>query len=188
MPKHNPHERVSALPGDRDERIAFIESQRWTDLELVLEAVDDPHNIGAILRTCDAVGIKTVHLVYQNERPPRMKELSSSAMSALKWLEIKKWSSAAECVADLKKRGLAIRVTALAQSGKPQWDFDWCKPSVIVMGNEADGVSQEFIKQSDGIVTIPMRGFVQSLNVSVAAAVVMEEALRQRLTSRDVRV
>lgn len=174
--------RVSNMPGDRQERIDHVKTQRWQDLELVLEQIDDPHNIGAILRTCEAVGIQTVHLVYSDSKPPRLSELVDTAMSAVKWLDIKKWESVAACVKDLKKRGLAIRVTALASSGKPQWDFDWIKPSAIVVGNEKSGVSPEFLKAADEIVTIPMRGFIQSLNVSVSAAVVMEEALRQRLS------
>jgi tRNA (guanosine-2'-O-)-methyltransferase len=182
MPRRNPHPRVSSLPGDRSERIEHVSSQRWQDLELVLEQIDDPHNIGAILRTCDAVGIKTVHLVYENSKPPRMAELSGSAMSALKWLEVKKWAKADECIEDLKKRGLKIKVTALAPQGKPQWAMNWQEPSAIVLGNESLGISAEFSKAADQFIAIPMRGFVQSLNVSVAAAVVMYEALRQRLS------
>lgn len=181
MPRTN-QPRISSLPGDRQERIDLIKSQRWRDLELVLEQIDDPHNIGAILRTCEAVGIQTIHLVYSDSKPPRLAELADTAMSAVKWLDIKKWESVAACVKDLKERGLSIRVTALASNGKPQWEYDWTKPSAIVVGNEQAGVSNEFLKAADGIVTIPMRGFIQSLNVSVAAAVVMEEALRQRLS------
>lgn len=181
MPRRNPHPRVSSLPGDRAERIEHVRSQRWSDLELVLEQIDDPHNIGAILRTCDAVGIQTVHLVYENSKPPRMAELSTSAMSAIKWLEVKKWEKAEDCIKDLKSRHLKIKVTALTPDGKPQWATDWREPSAIVMGNESLGVSVEFIEAADRTVAIPMRGFVQSLNVSVAAAVVMYEALRQRL-------
>jgi tRNA (guanosine-2'-O-)-methyltransferase len=174
--------RISDLPGDRQERIARIQAQRWTDLELVLEQIDDPHNVGAILRTCDAVGIRTVHLVYPDSKPPRLTEMADTAKSAAKWLDIIKWDNVEACIQDLRKRSLSIHVTALAAEGKPQWDFDWTKPSAIVVGNEQSGVSPEFLESADGIVAIPMRGFVQSLNVSVAAAVVMEEALRQRLT------
>jgi len=175
--------RISNLPGDRQERIAQVQAQRWLDLELVLEQIDDPHNIGAILRTCDAVGIRTVHLVYTDSKPPRLSEMADTAKSAAKWLDIKKWDNVTACAQDLKARGLRVHVTALATQGKPQWDFDWTKPSAIVVGNEQSGVSQGFLGASDGIVAIPMRGFVQSLNVSVAAAVVMEEALRQRMAS-----
>lgn len=180
MRRHQEHKRISALPGDREERIAYIGSRRWPDLELVIEQADDPHNIGAMLRTCDAVGIATVHLVYGKDRPPRMRELTQTAMSAAKWLKVKKWDSASACIADLKSRGLAICVTALTDEGRSQWDIDWTKPSAIVMGNESEGISSDFLAAADTVVAIPMRGFVQSLNVSVSAAVVMYEALRQR--------
>jgi tRNA (guanosine-2'-O-)-methyltransferase len=183
MPRHQNHVRISSLPEDREERIAFLQSRRWSDLEFVIEQADDPHNIGAMLRTCDAVGIGTVHLVYGKGRPPRTRELTGTAMSAAKWLTIKKWDSVAACVADLKSRGLAVYVTALTPEGKSQWEMDWTKPSAIVMGNESDGITPEFLAAADGVVAIPMRGFVQSLNVSVSAAVVMYEALRQRLLS-----
>lgn len=146
-----------------------------------MEQIDDPHNIGAILRTCDAVGIRTVHLVYEDARPPRMAELAPSSRSALKWLEIKKWDKAEKCIEDLRSRNMSIRVTALAKKGVSQWDTDWKLPSAIVMGNESFGISKCFLDASDSTIVIPMRGFVQSLNVSVAAAVVMYEALRQRL-------
>ena len=147
---------------------------------MVIEQVDDPHNVGAILRTCDAVGVGTVHLVYSEINPPRLKELRTSAMSAIKWLELKKWKDAQACIDDIKSRGLSLCVTVLAEKGKPQWEMDWKKPSAIVVCNEALGASKLFLDAADQVVTIPMRGFVQSLNVSVATAMVLGEALRQR--------
>jgi len=181
MPRrHHDHPRVDTLPDDRKERIELIKSRRWPDLELVIEQSDDPHNVGAMLRTSDAVGIGVVHLVYAQDRPPRTRELTGTAMSAAKWLKIIKWDSAEECIADIKRRGLALCVTALSPDGKPHWEVDWTKPSAIVMGNESDGISKDFLDAADQVVTMPMRGFVQSLNVSVSAAVVMYEALRQR--------
>lgn len=177
----NDHPRAVSLPGDREERVAQIQSWRWKDLEVVIEQIDDPHNVGAILRTCDAVGVKTVHLVYEEMNPPRLKELRHSAASAVKWLELKRWNCAQACIDDLKARGLEVRVTALSEQGKTQWDFDWTKPAALVVCNEALGASKIFLEQADQIVTIPMRGFVQSLNVSVATAMVLAEASRQRL-------
>ncbi len=176
----NDHPRSIKLPTLRQERVAQIQAWRWTDLEVVVEQVDDPHNVGAILRTCDAVGVKNVHLVYAQTNPPRLKELRHSAASAVKWLELKRWNDAQACIDDIKKRGLELRVTALSEQGSAQWDMDWKKPSAIVVCNEALGASKMFLDQADAIVTIPMRGFVQSLNVSVATAMVLGEALRQR--------
>jgi len=178
---HNAHARLSSLPGDREERIKSIQDKRFGGVEMVIEQVDDPHNIGAILRTCDAVGIGVVHLIYEQSRPPRMSELkSTSAASAVKWLTIKKWHSAQECIADIKSRGIVVYATALSPKAISQYDCDSTRPSAIIMGNEKDGISPALISLSDHTIAIPMRGFVQSLNVSVAAAVVMYEVLRQR--------
>ncbi|MFA6447227.1 MAG: RNA methyltransferase [Patescibacteria group bacterium] len=180
---HNNQQRINPMPEDREERIDFIKRQRWQDLELIVEQVDDPHNVGAILRTCDAVGIQTVHLVYAKDKQVRLSELkSTSAASAVKWLTLKKWDSLEECYKDIKSRGLKICVTALDPKGKAHFDLDFKAPCAILMGNEKDGATQYAIQNAEEIIAIPMRGFVQSLNVSVAAAVVMYEALRQRIT------
>lgn len=173
------------MPGDRDERIALIQGRRWKDLVLVVEEVDDPHNIGAILRTCEAVGIRTVHLIYE-DKSPRLKEMSTSASSAVKWLDLKKWNDVQECVDFLHTNNFQILVTAIDPKGKAHFDFDLIRPTAIVLSNEQKGVSDIMKKACDGIIAIPMRGFIQSLNVSVAAAVVMYEALRQR-TERENR-
>lgn len=168
---------------EREEKVARVAVQRFQDLEVLLENVDDPHNIGAILRSCDAVGVGHVHLVYTKGRPPRMGELkTNSAASAAKWLTITTWDSLEACLKDVSSRGRQLYVTALTETGVPQWETDLRAPCVIAVGNEHEGASPELIAAADGIITIPMRGMVQSLNVSVATAVVLEDALRQRLT------
>jgi tRNA (guanosine-2'-O-)-methyltransferase len=168
---------------EREQKVQDVAARRFDDLEVLLENVDDPHNIGAILRTCDAVGVGRVHLVYTKGRPPRMGELkTNSAASAAKWLAISKWESLDACVTDVKSRGRRLYVTTLSDDGKPQWETDLAASCVIAMGNEHDGASPELIAAADGIITIPMRGMVQSLNVSVATAVILEEALRQRIS------
>ncbi len=178
----NQHARVSPMSGTRQERISKIMQARWSDLEVVLEAVDDPHNIGAILRTCDAVGVGRIHLLCPKGKLPRLKEISSdSAASATKWLNITKWASVAELIADLHSRELTLYATALDPNGKPHFKYNLTKPSAIIMGNEKNGISADLLSRTDHIITIPMRGFVQSLNVSITAAVVLEEALRQRM-------
>jgi len=167
---------------EREQKIQDVAARRFQDLHVLIENVDDPHNLGAILRTCDAVGIGRVHLVYTKGKPPRMAELrTNAAASAAKWLEIRKWTSLEECIASLRKEGIRIAVTALDVHGFPQWEIDFTQPTAVAIGNEHDGVSPELLAAADAIITIPMRGMVQSLNVSVAAAVILEEALRQRL-------
>ena len=168
----------------RKQRIEEMQARRWKDVVVVLENVDDPHNLGAILRSCDAVGVGEVHLVYSKGKAPRLRELkTNSAASATKWLTLKHWSSMNECLVELRKRELKIVVTALSVHGRAQWECDFRVPCAIVVGNEHDGVSSELLEGADEIVTIPMRGMVQSLNVSVATAVILEEMLRQRLIS-----
>lgn len=168
---------------EREKKIQEVEAARFRDVVLVVENVDDPHNLGAILRSSDAVGVGEVHLLYTNGKAPRMAELrSEAAASAAKWLKLTRWTSVDECVTVLRNCKMQILVTALSEKGKPQWNFDFKKPTAIVVGNEHDGASPEIISAADGIITIPMRGMVQSLNVSVAAAVVLEDVLRQRVS------
>ncbi len=166
----------------REKRIRDTEKRRFASLVLIVECIDDPHNLGAILRTCDAVGVGEVHLVYPASRGPRMRELKTkSAASAAKWLKIVRRASITSCVASLHRRGFKVLVTALAERGKPQWESNLKNKVAIAVGNEHDGASPKLLRLADGVITIPMRGMVQSLNVSVATAVILEEALRQRL-------
>ena len=168
---------------ERAKKIAVLKKNRFADLVLIVEAIDDPHNLGAILRTADAVGVGEVHLVYPKNRGPRMYELrTKAAASAAKWLTIKKYTSISTCVSQLHRRGFKVFVTALAENGKPQWEYSLKKKIAIAMGNEHAGASSDLLRLADHVITIPMRGMVQSLNVSVATAVVLEETLRQRLT------
>lgn len=169
----------------RDARIADVNAKRFIDAFVVLENVDDPHNLGAILRSCDAVGVGEVHLVYPHEKMPRFRELrTKAAASAAKWLRVVRWESADACRHFLHEKGVQILVTALSEKGSPQWSFDLRTPTAIVVGNEHGGISSGWLEQADGVIMIPMRGMVQSLNVSVATAVILQEMMRQRLSSK----
>ena len=173
---------------EREKKIRDVAARRFATLAVIVERVDDPHNLGAILRTCDAVGVGEVHLVYAASRGPRMRELKTkSAASAAKWLTIKRWTSVSSCVSSLHRRGFKIHVAALAEGGKPQWELNLKTKVAIAVGNEHDGASPKLLQLADGVVTIPMRGMVQSLNVSVATAVILEDALRQRLAPKKRR-
>ena len=165
----------------RKKKIEKVAAHRQKDLAVVLDHVDDPHNIGAILRSCDAFGIDQVHLLYEKNRPPRLGKLKTkSAASAAKWLNIKKWYSSAELIAALHKEKKRIVVTDLSKKAKDLTKTDLTVPLAIVIGNEHDGVSQAMSNAADLNIKIPMVGFVQSFNVSVAAAILMYEAVRQR--------
>ena len=156
-------------------------ARRQPDLTIVLENVHDPHNISAVLRSCDATGVLTVHLVYTIEEWPVLSRISSA--SALKWLEIVRHESVASCYASLRTQGLSILATHLDSDSHDLYKLDLTRPVALVFGNEHRGVSDEARELADASVVIPMMGMVQSLNISVACAVTLYEALRQRRTA-----
>lgn len=152
--------------------------RRQPDLTIVIEDVHDPHNVSAMLRSCDAVGVDGVHLVYGvEERPELSKGVSGSA---LRWLDLHSHESIAACYAALRERGLAIYATSLTHDATDLYDLDLTRPIAVVFGNETRGASADAVGLADGCVYIPMMGMVESLNVSVACGVVLYEALRQR--------
>lgn len=160
-------------------RISEVLRRRQSDLTVVMENIHDPHNVSAMLRSCDAVGVLRVHLVYTTETFPDVGQKSSA--SARKWVERVRHRSVEECYARLQSEGCAIYATRLDGSAKSLYDLDLTKPTAFVFGNEHRGVSEEAASQADATVMIPMLGMIQSLNVSVACAVSLFEAARQRL-------
>jgi len=158
-----------------------VVSKRQKYLTLVLENLHDPHNVSAILRTAESVGIDKIHLIYNGEEKfPRISKISSA--SAKKWVEVVKHDSVKKCFAELKKQKYKIYSTYMAENKKnlSLYDIDLTKRIALVFGNEHRGVSEEAKKLSDKNFLIPMVGMVQSLNVSVSVAVCIYEALRQR--------
>ncbi len=174
-----------ALRSRRSERIQEVLARRQPDLTVVIENVHDPHNVSAILRSCDAVGIMQVELLYTVEKFPRIGKKSSS--SANKWLDRRKHTSVEECFATLRDEGFAIFATHLGNSSKSLYELDLTKKVALVFGNEHRGVSDEAATRADRNFQIPMLGMIQSLNVSVACAVALFEALRQRLASNSLK-
>ncbi len=166
---------------ERTKKIKDVMSHRQSSLAVVLENVDDVHNVGAILRSCDAFGIGEVHLLYTINKAPRNYQLrSKSAASATKWLKITKWDSVAKLATYLKRKKMLIAVTRLDDSSVDPANVDLTQPIAIVIGNEKDGVSEALAKKATLNLKLPMVGFVQSFNVSVAAALLMYESFRQR--------
>jgi tRNA (guanosine-2'-O-)-methyltransferase len=144
-----------------------------------MENIHDPHNVSAVFRTCDAVGVMQVELLYSVEKFPRIGKKSSS--SANKWLERRRHTSVTECFRTLREEGFRIYATHLGPSAVSLYDLDLTHKVALVFGNEHRGVSEEAAANADANFQIPMVGMIQSLNVSVAAAVSLYEALRQRL-------
>jgi tRNA (guanosine-2'-O-)-methyltransferase len=152
--------------------------RRQPDLTVVLENVHDPHNISAVLRSCEAVGIGDVHLIYTVEERPKLSRVVSAG--TLRWLNVVDHQSIDDCYAALRARGFTIYATHLDDNRLELFDLDLTQPSALVFGNEQRGVSPEAVEAADATMIIPMMGMVQSLNISVACAVTLYEALRQR--------
>jgi tRNA (guanosine-2'-O-)-methyltransferase len=164
----------------RQQRITRVLSRRQPDLTVVLENVHDPHNVSAVLRSCDAVGVLEIHLVYTTEAVPIGPFARRTSASAAKWIDTSRHSSVEACYGLLRAGGFAILATAMDETSRSIHAVDFCRPTAIVFGNEMRGVSSEAGEMADGRILIPMMGMVQSLNISVACAVTLYEALRQR--------
>ena len=167
----------------REKKIVSVAEKRQRWLKVVVENVHDPHNVSAIFRTCDAVGVPSVSLIYNLESFPKIGKKSSA--SAFKWVEREKYKTVKECYEDLRTEGYKIYASSIQDGAKNLYDLDLTGKTALVFGNEHRGVSGEAASLADERFLIPMFGMVQSLNVSVAAAVTLYEALRQRLEKSD---
>lgn len=149
---------------------------------VVLEDLHDPHNAAAIFRTCDAFGIQKVCLIFEQEKrynPKRVGKVSSS--SANKWLDFEVFTSTKQCLNSLKRRGYHIIATALDEEAQDFRSADFTRSkTALLFGNEHRGLSQEALRLAHETVYISMRGIVQSLNISVSAAIIIAEMDRQR--------
>ena len=161
-------------------RVRQVLARRQPDLTVVLENVHDPHNVSAVLRSCDATGVLRAHAIYTVEEPPPGMFARTTSASAAKWVEVTRHASVADCYATLRREGFTVLATALAPDSTDLYDLDLTQPTALVFGNEMRGVSAEARDGADGTVAIPMMGMVESLNISVACAVSLYEALRQR--------
>ncbi len=162
----------------RRERLLEVLRRRQDDLTLVLANIHDPHNVSAIYRSCDAFGVSRVHLYYTDTPFPTLGRKSSA--SARKWVESVRHRNSAELMAALRGAGMQVLATSCAPAARPLRDWDFTRPTAVIMGNEHSGVEPELLSLADGALYIPMRGMIQSFNVSVAAAIILAEAARQR--------
>jgi tRNA (guanosine-2'-O-)-methyltransferase len=163
---------------ERREKIERTLAHRQPTLSVVLENIHDPHNVSAILRSCDAVGILQVHFLYTIEPFPEIANTASSG--AHKWLEIIRHDSVQSCFGALHSKSFRIFATRIAPDATSLYELDLAQPTAFLLGNEHRGVSEEALALADEEIYIPMMGMAESLNVSVAAAVCLFEAFRQR--------
>ena len=164
---------------ERSERLNSVLQKRQPDLTVVLENVSDPHNISAVMRTCDAVGIQDIYIL-NTVIPKHKKWGSKSSSSAAKWLTIHQFSDTALCFEALRKNYKRIYTTHLSSDAVGLYELDLTESVALVFGNEHSGVSDDLISRCDGNFIIPQTGIIKSLNISVACAVTLYEAYRQK--------
>lgn len=164
---------------ERESRIRMVLENRQENLVVVLENVFDPHNISAVMRTCDAVGVQDVFVL--NTRIPRHKKWGAkSSSSAAGWLTVHQYTDAGECFDAVRKQVDRIYTTHLDEEAVSLYEMDLTGRIALVFGNEHSGVSEEILAFSDGNFAIPQVGIIRSLNISVACAVSLYEAYRQK--------
>lgn len=150
---------------------------RQPDLTVCLEQVHKPHNVSAIIRTADAVGVHQVHAVWPTTR---MRTLVSSAAGSNSWVSVKTHRTIGDAVGHLKAQGMQILATHLSARAVDFREVDYTRPTCVLLGQEKTGITEEALALADQDIVIPMIGMVQSLNVSVASALILYEAQRQR--------
>jgi len=163
---------------ERQERIRAVLARRQKDVTLVMDNIWDPHNVSAILRSCDAFGIHRVHLYYTSEKWPDLGKKSSA--SAKKWVERVRHDDPGEMLGGFAAQGVQVIRTGFSETAKPLFDFDFTRPTAVILSNEHRGACPELVEGVAEELYIPMQGMVQSLNVSVAAAVILYEMFSQR--------
>lgn len=169
---------------ERQKRILEVLNKRQDDLIVVLENIFDPHNLSACLRSCDSVGVNEVYLLYHSgQSKPEISNTSSS--SASKWLNYSQFDNVESCFNELKEKGFIIYTTALSENSIDLFELDFTRKIAVVFGNEHYGVSQKAIELADGNFLIPQVGMIKSLNISVACAVTLYEAYRQKNLNGD---
>jgi len=181
----NVEEVLKALEGEnylvepqRLKKLVEILLRRQKDLILFSENVKNEHNFSAIIRTCDAVGVLNIYYTYDGNKTKIYNE--HITMGSHKWVFLHRVENAVDTLKGLKEKGFQIVATRLVGNSVHFREVDYTKPTVVVVGNELEGVSEEVAEVADYNVVIPMYGMAQSLNVSVATAVILYEAERQR--------
>lgn len=158
-------------------RICQMMAMRQPDLTICLEEVHKSHNVAAVIRTADAVGIAKIHAIWPEEK---MRMLVSPAAGSNSWVNVETHPTTADAIAHLRTQGMQILATHLSDKAVDFREIDYTRPTCIMMGQEKTGISQEAIDLADQDIIVPMMGMVQSLNVSVASALILYEAQRQR--------
>lgn len=167
---------------ERNKKFELAASKSQLNATVVLENVHDPHNIGAVLRSCDSVGIREVFVLYNEHSRNALKQYVglNSASGALKWVKVHFFHNTKECLETVKSKYKTLAGTHLSHDAKNMFQLDLVNSIALVFGNEKSGLSEDVLPFLDTNFIIPQHGLVQSLNISVACAVTLFEMSRQR--------
>ena len=161
----------------RFQRLKSVLNKRMSDLTVLVENVEKPHNLSAIIRSCDAVGVLEAYAIFNKEK---FLTFNSTAQGSQKWVQINQYKETTEAIKILKKKGFKLYGTNLSPKSIDYRECNFTRSTAFVLGAEKWGISEEASSLMDEHIHIPMRGMVESLNVSVAASALLFEALRQR--------
>ena len=171
------------LTDNRKEKFLKVLQNRTKHFTIAIEDVFQMHNASAVMRSCEIFGIQELHVIEERYGKSIDKEI---AMGAQKWVDIHTYDNVSNCVATLKRKGYQIIATTPHENDCLLDDFDISKPSALFFGTERDGLSEEILQQADGFLKIPMVGFTESLNISVSAAIIIQNIMnRLRHSSLD---
>ena len=161
----------------RFQRLKSVLNKRISDLTVLVENVEKPHNLSAIIRSCDAVGVLEAYAIFNKEK---FLTFNSTAQGSQKWVKINQYKETTEAIKILKNKGFKLYGTNLSPKSIDYRECTFKGSTAFVLGAEKWGISEEASSLMDEHIHIPMRGMVESLNVSVAASSLLFEALRQR--------
>lgn len=170
------------LTDNRKEKFLKVLSSRTNHFTVAIEDVFQLHNTSAVMRSCEVFGVQQLNVVEEKFGKSIDKEI---AMGAQKWVDVNRYESISNCVESVKNKGYQIIATTPHENDCLMDDFDITKPSALFFGTERDGLSEEVMKNADGFLKIPMVGFTESLNISVSAAIILQN-LMHRLRNSDV--
>lgn len=167
----------------RQQRITDVLNKRQNNITVILENVYDPHNISAVMRTADAIGCTEIYIV-KTILPTHPKWGKKSSSGAIKWLKIHQFENTKECMDAVKAKYDKVYAAQLSDKAASMYDLDLTQSVALAFGNEAKGLTDEFLSYCDGDFLIPQMGMIQSLNISVACAITLYEAMRQKINAR----
>jgi tRNA (guanosine-2'-O-)-methyltransferase len=167
---------------NRKEGFLRVLKNRTKHFTIAMEDVFQLHNTSAVMRSCEVFGIQELNVIEQKFGKSIDKEI---AMGAEKWVDINRFSSIQDCITNLKGKGYQIIATTPHNDSCLLHEFDITKPSALFFGTERDGLSDEVMQQADGFLKIPMVGYTESLNISVSAAIIIQD-VTNRLRQSDI--